>query len=180
MTDAPTLAAPDLEKFAHNEYNSVTQIFSSGLQAMAVLLTLFFLFTGAMLGYVGGLFTDMGKTDIQPVRLLWGVDFRILVIYGVFLVGSILTAWSLCFVMVFRQIAGQLFERASQVEALYPNLSGQNQSRLFTGLHHWYVSPKGQFWRRGLYRTTVAFYCAMGVGYFFLLAAGIAAQSYHR
>jgi hypothetical protein len=54
-----------------------------------------------MLNYVGGLFTDMGKAEIQPV-IFWHTDFRTLQIYVIVAVGAVLTGWSLCFVLVFR------------------------------------------------------------------------------
>jgi hypothetical protein len=164
-------ASSSQEKFAEHEYTSITQIFSSGLNAMAVLLTLFFIFTGAMLNYVGGLFTDMGKTEIHPI-ILWNTDFRILQVYAIVAVGAVLTGWSLCFVLVFRNIAGTMFERASKVEARYPDLSEDSQGRLFAVLHHWYnTSSRGAL--KWLYRTTVMFYLLMAGAYVAILASAI-------
>jgi hypothetical protein len=49
------------EQFAIAEYQAISHAFSSGLNTMAVLLPLFFVFTGAVLNYVAGLFSDIAK-----------------------------------------------------------------------------------------------------------------------
>ncbi len=176
MSDTSSPTDSRLEKFVHDEYLSITQIFSSGLNAMAVLLTLFFVFTGAMLNYVGGLFTEIAKPDSHFVKL-GGIDFRILQIYGIIAVGVVLTVWSASFVHVFRDVAGKLFRRASEVEALSPGATAGRTGGLFALLHDWYSSPRGSTALRWLYWSTVAFYVLMAAAY-----AGIvwSAVSVHR
>jgi hypothetical protein len=122
-----------------------------------------------MLNYVGGLFTDMGKAEIEPV-IFWHTDFRTLQIYAIVAVGAVLTGWSLCFVLVFRTIAGTMFERASRIEAKYPDLSGGSQGRLFAVLHD-NTSSRGPL--KWLYRTTVMFYLLMAGAYLAILISAI-------
>ena len=171
MSGTPELAAPvhiaapvHNETFALNEYNSITQVFSSGLNAMAVLLILFFIFTGAMLNYVGGLFTELSKTDIHPIGF-WHLDFRIWQIYFIIVVALVLTVWSLCFVLVFRDIAGKMFQRASEIEAIYPDLSSRKEKRVFVLLHGWYSTSSGFSPLRLLFWSTVTFYFLIFASY---------------
>ena len=152
------------EKFAENEYTSITQVFSSGLNTMAVLLTLFFIFTGAMLNYVSGLFTELAKPEIRPIGF-WSVDFRIWQIYFIIAVALVLTVWSLCFVLVFRDIAGKMFQRASEKEEIYPDMSGRKESRVFVLLHSWYSSSGGFAPLRLLFWSTVFFYVLVFISY---------------
>ncbi|MDB5577326.1 MAG: hypothetical protein JWR80_2502 [Bradyrhizobium sp.] len=162
----------DAEKFAQSEYNSITHIFGAGLNAMAVLLTLFFIFTGAMLNYVGGLFNDLAKPDVTPMRL-WLADFRIWQIYFICVVAVVLTVWSLCFVLVFRKLAGTMFQRASEIEAAFPDLSEPRQSRLFNLLHDWYSTSSGLAALRTLFWSTAAFYVLIFASYIVIFVSAI-------
>jgi hypothetical protein len=168
--EAESESQSDAQKFAQSEYNSIAHIFGSGLNAMAVLLTLFFIFTGAMLNYIGSLFNDLAKPDLIPMRL-WLADFRIWQICFICFVAIVLTVWSLCFVLVFRKLAGTMFQRASEIETAFPDMSEPRQSRLFNVLHDWYSTSSGLRALRTLFWSTAIFYVLIFASYFGILAS---------
>ncbi len=155
----------DQAKFVLTEYKSIAHTFSSGLNAMAVLLPLFFIFTGGVLNYVGNLFNDLAKPDIHPV-LFMHQDFRIWQIYFISAIAIVFTVWSLGFVLVFRDAAGRMLKRASEIEALFPDLSARQESKLFVLLNDWYNNSTGFSALRLLFWSTVVFYGLVFASYF--------------
>lgn len=161
--DTPPLSEP--EKFALTEYNSISNTFSSGLNAMGLLLPLFFIFTGGVLNYVGNLFNDLAKPDVHPILFL-NKDFRIWQIYFISAIAGVFTVWSLGFVLVFRDGAGRMLKRASEIEANFPDLSDHRESKLFGLLNDWYNNDKGFSSLRLLFWSTVVFYALVFISYF--------------
>jgi hypothetical protein len=153
----------DPVKFALTEYESISRTFSSGLNTMAVLLPLFFIFTGGVLNYVGSLFNDLAKPETHRVLFLQ-TDFRIWQIYFISAIGIVFSVWSLGFVLVFRDGAGRMLKRASEIEALFPGLPAGNEHKLFVSLDGWY-STTGFTALRLLFWSTVAFYALIFASY---------------
>jgi hypothetical protein len=159
----------DQAKFLLTEYESIAHTFCSGLNAMAVLLTLFFIFTGGVLNYVGNLFNDLAKPETHPV-LFMHKDFRIWQIYFISAIAIVFTVWSLGFVLVFRDAAGRMLKRASEIEALFPDLSARQKSKLFMLLNDWYSSSTGFSALRLLFWSTVVFYILVFASYFAMVS----------
>ncbi len=158
----------DQAKFLLTEYESIAHTFSSGLNAMAVLLPLFFIFTGGVLNYVGNLFNDLAKLDIHPVLFLHK-DFRLWQIYFISAIAIVFTIWSLGFVLVFRDAAGRMLKRASEIEALFPDLSARQERKLFVLLNVWYNNSTGFSSLRLLFWSTVVFYILVFASYLAIL-----------
>jgi hypothetical protein len=164
-------ANSDHVSFALTEYESITHTFAAGLNAMAVLLTLFFIFTGAGLNYVGGLFTELTKSDAHMVFGFKGADFRIVQIYTIMVVIIVLSIWSLCFVLAFREAAGKMFKRASEIEAHFPNLPNRKEHKLFAVLDRWYDSDSNFTALRTLFWSTATFYILIFASYIAIIYA---------
>jgi hypothetical protein len=168
------------EQFAISEYQAISHAFSSGLNTMAVLLPLFFIFTGAVLNYVAGLFREIARplagaklaalprSTMHPIDYL-GTDYRILQVYFITAIAVVFTVWSLAFVFVFREGAGKMLQRASEIENLFPGLPPQKH-KSFDLLNRWYNSDQGFRWLRTLFWSTVAFYVLVVVAYVAIVA----------
>jgi hypothetical protein len=177
ITAEPIAQSTECENFAMTEYESISHTFASGLNAMAVLLPLFFIFTGGVLNYVGGLFNDLAKPDTYRVEY-FNVDFRIWQIYLIAAIGFVFTVWSLGFVLVFRDGAGRMLKRASEIEALYPDVSARHESRLFMLLNDWYSGDKGFSALRLLFWSTVAFYGFIFISYALIMGSALGFNRY--
>lgn len=171
----------DPVKFALTEYESISHMFSSGLNAMAVLLPLFFLFTGAVLSYVGNLFGDMAKplseipktwrnSNIHPI-VFWNNDYRVWQIYFISAIAIVFSIWSLAFVFVFRNAAGKMLQRASEIEVLFPGLLDQHQHKSFALLNNWYNTPERLTALRTLFWSTVVFYALIFLSYIAIIVS---------
>jgi hypothetical protein len=171
----------DPVKFALTEYESISHMFSSGLNAMAVLLPLFFLFTGAALSYVGNLFGDMAKplseipktwrnSNIHPI-VFWNNDYRVWQIYFISAIAIVFSIWSLAFVFVFRNAAGKMLQRASEIEVLFPGLPDQHQHKSFALLNNWYNTPERLTALRTLFWSTVVFYALIFLSYIAIIVS---------
>jgi hypothetical protein len=182
-TELDTDPHPDWEKFALAEYAAISQTFSSGLNTMAVLLPLFFLFTGAVLNYVGNLFSGMAKPlsdvavltstvkpDTHPI-IFWNNDYRVLQIYFISAIAIVFSVWSLAFVLVFREGARKMLQRANEIDALFPGLPAHRERKLFASLNHWYNNHSRFAPLRILFWSTVVFYIFIFLSYFAIIAA---------
>jgi hypothetical protein len=201
MPDSPkpeVNSVSDWEQFAIAEYQAISHAFSSGLNTMAVLLPLFFVFTGAVLNYVAGLFSDIAKPlaanplaqaiieamkitaetkpRMHPI-LFFGTDYRILQIYFISAIALVFTVWSLAFVFVFRNGAGKMLQRASEIENLFPGLPHRDEHKSFVLLNRWYNSGDRIGGLRILFLSTVAFYIIIFAAY---VAIIIAAAHFNR
>jgi len=166
--DSAELIQLDSERFALTEYQSIATSFANGLNAMAVLLSLFFVFTGAVLNYVAGLFNDLTKelgNHAPPGMVVGWLDFRLWQIYFICLISVVFTIWSASFVFAFRNGAGKMFARASEIEAHFPGISDSSKRKFFTLMHGWYAGDEGWSSLRTLYFSTVAFYACIFVSY---------------
>jgi hypothetical protein len=174
------------EQFAIAEYQAISHAFSSGLNTMAVLLPLFFVFTGAVLNYVAGLFSDIAKplaeaaaknavvskSTMHPIEF-FHTDYRILQIYFISAIAVVFTVWSLAFVFVFREGAGKMLQRASEIENLFPGLPRHDEHKSFVLLNRWYNSGDRFGWLRILFWSTVAFYFLIFLAYVAIIATAI-------
>jgi hypothetical protein len=173
------------EQFAIAEYQAISHAFSSGLNTMAVLLPTFFVFTGAVLNYVAGLFRDIAKPLTEPEKLavapksamdptvFFGTDYRIWQVYFISAIALVFTVWSLAFVFVFRDGAGRMLQRASEIENLFPGLPHHDEHKSFVLLNRWYNSGDRLGSLRILFWSTVAFYILIFLAYGAITAAAI-------
>jgi hypothetical protein len=150
------------ESFLLAEYKIISQNFSSGFQTMALLLSLFFLYTAAALGYISHFFDNL-KPD--PVWILFRMDFRYVQIILICFISLIFTFWSQCWVLVYRKGTIVTLARASVLEK---NLSQDDRcASFFSAYTTWYNAEK---WLVYLYYATGAFfisvyalYCLIGL-----------------
>ena len=75
------------------------------------------------------------------------------------------TVWSLGFVLVFRDAAGRMLKRASEIEAIFPDSSERRESKLFLLLNDWYNNAKGFSALKLLFWSTVVFYALVFISY---------------
>jgi hypothetical protein len=165
--NAQSGASLDPEKFALGEYQAIAISFANGLNAMAILLSLFFVFTGGVLSYVSALFNELARADpTAHTIMIRGHDFRLLQVFIIWAVSVVFTVWSLSFVLAFRAGAGKMFSRASEIEMQFPQITGQAGSKFFTQMHNWYSAfEKGFSPLRLLYFSTVGFYLLIFLSY---------------
>jgi hypothetical protein len=168
-------AHPDPEKFALAEYGLLSHTFSSGLNTMAALLPLFFTFTGAVLFYVGVLFTDLTKPETHRF-VIFHQDFRVWQIYLICTIALVFTFWSLGFVLAFRAGTGKVLQRASEIEALFPDMPAPRDRRLFVVLNNWYGGNSFSSLRL-LYFSTVVFYVLIVLSYVAILVSTFMAHT---
>jgi hypothetical protein len=173
-SEAVEAVHPDPEKFALAEYALIAQTFSAGLVTMAALLPLFFTFTGAVLYYVGSLFTELTKPETHRF-VVYHQDFRIWQIYLICAIALVFTIWSLGFVLAFRAGAGKVLKRASEIESLFPSMASPNDRKLFVSLDGWYSGEFSSL--RLLYFSTVAFYVLIFISYGAILLSTIMAHA---
>ena len=105
---------------------------------------------------------------IHPVLFLHK-DFRLWQIYFISAIAIVFTIWSLGFVLVFRDAAGRMLKRASEIEALFPDLSARQERKLFVLLNDWYNNSTGFSSLRLLFWSTVVFYILVFASYLAIL-----------
>ncbi len=153
------------EPFLLTEYKVISQNFSSGFQTMALLLTLFFLYTAAALGYISHFFDNL-KPD--PAWILFKMDFRHVQIILICVVSLIFTFWSNCWVIVYRKGTAVTLARASVLEK---QLSQGDQNELFFNAYAvWYNSER---WLGYLYYATVAFFISVYILYMVIAGCSV-------
>lgn len=89
-------------------------------------------------------------------------------IYFISAIAIVFTVWSLGFVLVFRDAAGRMLKRASEIEAIFPDSSERRESKLFLLLNDWYNNAKGFSALKLLFWSTVVFYCLLRARFHFL------------
>jgi len=99
------------------EYRVISENFSSAFHTMAILLTLFFIYTAAVLTYISKVFGDIklgGSPD--PIWIFVSLDFRYVQIFAIGLISFVFTFWSHCWVLIFPSGARMTLKRASALE----------------------------------------------------------------
>lgn len=153
------------ETFLLAEYKVISQNFSSAFHTMAVLLTLFFLYTAAALSYISHIFDNIKPSvDSDQVWILLHIDFRYLQILVICLISEIFTFWSHCWVSVYSSGARMTLLRASALERQLSQSDGCTS--FFCSYAAWYNSER---WLIRLYYATRAFFASVYVLYFLIV-----------
>lgn len=153
------------DDFLLEEYKVIAQNFSSAFQTMAALLSLFFVYTAAVLGFISHLFDSiMAGKDSKPVCLFFQLDFPYVQILIVCIISIVFTFWSHCWVSVYRSGAIMTLTRASAIEA---QLAGADRRPSFFNTYaFWYSHEK---WLGRLYYATAIFFLSAYAVYFLIV-----------
>jgi hypothetical protein len=133
------------------EYETISHQFAAGFQTMAVLLTLFFVFTGAIFAYLAAVFDN----PVSNIHVLgFTVDFRMLQIVLIAVLSCVFTFWSLSFVWLFSEGWDVMLKRATQLETLTEGRS--HRAAYFSKYWDWYSRKNS--WREWLSCSTKIFF----------------------
>jgi len=137
------------------EYSQISSILSQGYQAMALLLTLFFIFNSALLAFVPQMLNSQTIRE-SFVIIIWskpiqGID---LLITTAALIAIIFVVWSFYCVKSFSDKLKITLQRGMEIENLY------EQPGIYTSYYNWFVQGKS---RSSLYKWTIMFFVFMGL-----------------
>jgi len=105
-----------LVDFAEKEYAAISQNTATSLQMMAVLLTLFFIFNGALLAATVALLGASSGWGYEPLPFFEQLKLIQAFPIGCFLLTLIFSLWAYYFVMSYREGVGIAVSRGSEIE----------------------------------------------------------------
>jgi hypothetical protein len=150
--------------FSLEEYKVISQYFSSAFSTMAVLLSLFFVYTAAVLVYISHLFDGIKPVNESArVCLFFHLDFLYVQIFVICFISIVFTFWSHCWVSVYRSGAAMTLSRASELEAQLSH--ADRRLSFFNSYALWYRSEK---WLVRLYYATAIFFVSVYAVYFLI------------
>jgi hypothetical protein len=140
--------------FAEHEYSAIATNTSQALQMMALLLTLYFLFNGALFTAVFTLLASTwGRSPVPYVGWLKVID---IVVFACLLLTLSFTLWSYFFVRSFRESVGIALTRGSEIEMLIYGKSSKDKNGFFSRMDHWISQGRTP---RELARSSAIFFC---------------------
>jgi hypothetical protein len=121
--------------FSEHEYAAIATNTSQALQMMALLLTIYFLFNGALLT---AMFTLLASTwGHKPLPYFRWLEIIDAVAISCFVLTLAFTFWSYYFVRSFRESVGIALSRGSEIERLAYGNSSKDKTAFFSRMDDW-------------------------------------------
>jgi hypothetical protein len=142
------------ETLIKSEYAQLATIMSQGYQSMALLLTLYFIFNGAIFAFLAQMITSQwGSDKFSFISGTFTISEKEIIVGFCAVVSILFTIWSYYFVSVFSDNLRITLKRGSEIEREHDGYYG-----VYSRYMSWLDSGRS---RRGLSISTMLFFLTM-------------------